>query len=593
MTASPNRLWLLLGVAGSFVGCEGCRDEKPYTPFGVVSTEAPPPPPPSASMAAPDAGAKPPEVLAKKAVFAVAGASTFRIAERDLESPSGRVFEQLLDADLDGDGKAEIAAWTLPAPNSDGGAPGELWLYTESDSKKILDFPAFVPTGSDCQHKTILSLPGPRTLGVDLTASCTTRRLARSPMRALAFVDAGGTGAPRFGLRVAESAPGETLTFALSARDEDADGRHDYRVTVTLGGAAADATAAANVVWFDRAAGVSRDAREPSRGLESLLGRELIRAKQKKSAASAVARVGAVRRLLSSLCAEGKVARVFEWEGAPLRCAPLGGVVERAASIEVTAALADGDELAALAVLARDGWYFGKLGEKQASALRKDVDKKLTHVGAARIALGARPLAFRPPSYSPLSFAADGALLVRASSGLFRLPPDGAREELVPEDSGFTAWPLEVTTAAGARLLGVSYSCDRSEASLILAGEPATQLTTLLAPRPGVCGGQPFTERVAPTPISSQNGVRILLGAEEHGAAPSLPPPGSARSANGRFLAVPLPWGLGVFGEQSELWRIDGWDQATGCVVANDGRRAACVRRGQAELYLKSEDTGR
>lgn len=588
---------LLLGALTLLAGCKGCRDDKPYTPFGVASA-IPPPPSPSASQAASAApSATPPEIVVRKAVFAPSGARVYSIAGRELSSPEGRVFEQLLEADFDGDGATEVAAWTLPASDDEprqaapGQSPGELWLYA-SETVKILDFPAFVPTGSDCRHATALSQPGARTLAVDIGATCETPRLARSPTRALALVEPASARGLRFGFRAADAAPNETLSFSFAVRDEDGDGRDDYKASVTLGVPAEDATATAQLVWLDRAAGISRDPREPARSLDALLAREVPRAKQKKTAKAALARVSAVRRLLGSLCAEGKVPRVFDWDGAPLRCGSLQAVVDRLAAVEVSAYLTLSDVPGALAALGRDGWYFGSMSARQRSSLQKEIEKKLVSVPAARIVLGTRPRPVKPAGYSSLAFDGDGGLLIQTDSGLMRLAPDSAREELVSSDAGIERWSMQPATAEGAQLIAVSYSCDRSELALLFTSASAsTQVLPLLAPRPGACGGQLFQERPAPAAVSSQHGLRLLIGGIELGANPGTPPRGSARSPDGRWLAVPTPLGLSIQGERTELWKIDGdgWETATGCVVANDARRAACIRRGHAELYLKSE----
>jgi hypothetical protein len=316
------------------------------------------------------------------------------------------------------------------------------------------------------------------------------------------------------------------------------------------------------------------------------------RSQKKKTAEVALGHVDAARRLLSALCAEGATPRVFDWSGSALRCGSLADVVDRLGAIEISAYLALDDFANALAALSRDGWYFGAMRSTLRTQLVKDIEKKLSLAPAARITLGVRPKLAQAPSYSPLSFAEDGALLVQADSGLFRLAPDGAREEPVSPEAGPAPWPLEVTTSAGARWLGVAYSCDRSEASLLLSGgsgEP--QITTLLAPRPGVCGGGSFDAGVVPAPLSAGAEVEALLGGAAVGRKNGANPQGSARSRNGARLALPTPLGLFVQGEKSELWKIDGFNgQSTlGCVVDDGARRAACIRAGKAEHYVKSE----
>jgi hypothetical protein len=73
------------------------------------------------------------------------------------------------------------------------------------------------------------------------------------------------------------------------------------------------------------------------------------------------------------------------------------------------------------------------------------------------------------------------------------------------------------------------------------------------------------------------------------GGAAGRPPHGSARSQNGKLLALSSPLGLLIAGEKTELWKVDGWAVMSGsdCVVANEGRRAACVRANRVELYTR------
>lgn len=587
-----RNLSFLSGIALASLA-SACREDKPYTPFGVASALP--------KKAAPSASAVPSQepptqpVIDRKAVLTPAGAQKYTFEGRELVSPPGRVFEQLISGDFDENGSVEVAAWTLPAPDAKEGSAGELWLYSAEVRKKLLDFPAFVPTDAGCKHTTNLSQPGVRMLLVDVQASCSEPRLARTPTRALALVDprSESPSALRFGLRVADPAPGEQLAIKLAVKDEDADGKDDFRLNVALSrqGSPLDSVAA-SFLWLDRAAGISRDTREPARSIEGIVNRELARAKQKKTAKSAETRVELVRRLLGSICAEGQVPRLFDWDGTPLHCAPLGPVIDGLAATEVRSALALSDPPRALFALLRDGWYFGSMGEKQRTALTKEVEKHLTRVAAARITLGARPRKHAPPAYSPLSFEPDGSLLLQSEGGLFRLAPDAAREELVDPSAGLAPWPLEVRTPSGAPLIAVSYSCDRSEVSLLVAAANPMESTELLAPRPGVCSGRPFSERVPNAPISSEGNLRLLIAGSELGGPVHTIPRGSARSRDGKQLTVSTPLGLFVRGPLSaELWQIDGWRGGHGCVVSNDGRRAACIHADKAELYLKASPT--
>ncbi|MFO7181623.1 MAG: hypothetical protein DIU78_023175 [Pseudomonadota bacterium] len=581
-------------MSAGVVGCEGCRSEKPYTPFGVASALPTVSASPSASVA-PSAAAsaeEPPAV--KQAFLAPPNATRLTVGEVEIESPRGRVFEQALTTDTDGDGRTEIVAWTLPAPGAPGDTPpGELYFYApESEARRVFGWPTFLPSGPECSHATTLVQSSERTIVVTVKSTCKTPLIARAPTRALAVVDPRSTRSPLFGIRAADAAPGETLSVELSSRDADQDGRDDFALTIGVGVENAAPLASVDFLWFDRALGASRDPERPRRALRAALDRELARAEKAKTAAAALATVQGLRRTLASACAEGGTPRVFDWDGAPLRCELGADIVDRANAIDVTARLAQGDVSSALGALVRDGWYFGALSPARRKTLRERLGQKLRTVPVTRVGVNALPRPAPRPRYSPLSFLPDGTLLVQTAGGLVRVGPD-LREEPVPPELG--PWPLDVMTPSGERFTAVTYSCDRSEIAVLLIGGGARSLPIpMLAPRPGVCRGGPFDERVVPAPVSAGNdGLELVLGGElvSAGTPPSGPvPPGSARSRDGKHVAIATPFGLYVRGAASgELWTIDGWETLPGtdCVVANGAARAACIRGARAELYVK------
>jgi hypothetical protein len=592
-----SRVLLLFITAGMVGACDSCRSERPYTPFGVTS--ALPATPSASAIASTSASVAVPGAAAatKKALFAGAAARRWSLEGRELEAPDGRLFEQALGADFNGDGAREIVAWTLPDPErKEPSAPGELWFYpASSPAKKLLDFPGFLPTGGNCTPLVALSQAASTTksVTVDVRVACTSQLVGRTATRAVALIDPFADRQPRFGLRAADAAPGEVLALDLTARDEDNDGRDDYHLVASLTRGSAPAELSASMVFLDRAAGISRDAREPARGLLELLKRDTSRALKKKTAELARAHVDIARRLLASLCAEGATPRVFDWSGAPLPCSGLADLSDRLSAIEISASLAEGDVPAALGALGRDGWYFAPMRAALRSQLVKDIEKQAKVVPATRTSLGARPKTSKPPSFSALRFESGGALAIVTESGLYRLAPDAVREEPVGADGAPASWPLEVVTPRGDHWIGVGYSCGRSEVELLLAGgsnEP--QVTTLLAPRPGVCGGAHFDDNFTPAPLAAEPQLEALVGGAFVGTRSAAVPPGSSRSANGAYVAIPSPLGLFIQSASGagELWRIDGFSSAStsGCVVDDSGQRAACVRAGRAELYTKS-----
>jgi hypothetical protein len=506
----------------------------------------------------------------------------------------------VLSDDFDGDGSPEIAAWTVAAPEAKDLSPGELWLFpSQGPSRKILEFPAFLPTGPECTPVAALSEPSPGALAIDVRVACSSGLIARAPTRAVMIVSTGADGGPRFGLRSADPAPGETLSLDIGVRDEDGDGRTDFRVNAALGLATKPPLVSAPLVFLDRAAGISRDAREPARTLLAAFKDETVRARQKKTAPAVLERVYGARRLLAAVCAEGATPRIFDWNGSAFPCSSLQDLVERLATLELSAQLALGDGLGALGVLTREAWYFGSLRQKARAQLVKDLEMKLRRASATRTLLTLGPRRLTTPGYSPLDFEPSGALLIDADSGVYRVGPGAAPAERVSEDAGPATWPREVTRSSGERLIGVSYSCDRSEVALLVVGGGAEpQVTSLLSPRPGVCGGKRFNDNFTLTPVDDEASFEVLVGGVLIGggktAPGNAPPRGSARSRNGRFLVAPTPLGLYLTGERSELWKIETWEgaSASGCVVDNDGMRAACVRGARAELYVRGAEPG-
>jgi hypothetical protein len=594
-SSHPFRLTTLSGFVLFLLalpGCKGCRSDKPYTPFGVTSalpsTEPSVAPLPSASAA--------PEVAfpIKKSLPAEKLATHVQLGERGFDSPEGRVFEQLLAVDLDGDGQDELLAYTAPKadvpPNSDA-PPGELYLYRHQDPPaKILDFPTFLPSGPTCTTQSTLTQDSPRTVEVDLRVRCKTQLVARAPTRAVVLLE---PLAPRpfvFGVRTTDPAPEETLVVDLLARDADNDGRNDPGLRFGVGGGTVEPPITIQFDWFDRAAGASRDARQPSRALVAELDGDLIRAQRKKSVQRSLTRVEAARRTLFSACDESGTPRLFDWEGAPLRCELSPDVLDRLAAVEVTARLTEGEAPAAISALMRDGWYLGAMRPEKRVALIAAIEKKLPPIPVTTLRLDVSPKAAPRPRYSPLRFLADGSLqVVTEQGGVATLAASADRAQ---SDVPALPWPLDVSNGTE-RLTGPVYSCDRSEVQLLVTGSGARMLPLrMLAPRPGACRGGKLDEAFPMIPVAAdEHGFEVIWGGVllRSGDQRPRPKPGSPRSDDGNAIAFATPLGLAVVGGKGELWKVVGWDVSPGgdCVLANDVKRAACIRAGRVEVYSR------
>lgn len=593
--------WLALSLVA---GCKGCEKDKPYTPFGVASAlpeSAAPPDAGGAEEADAGAAAVLPKFAPRAALSAPGNATRWTLDGRELQAPAGRVFERGLAADFDADGSREAVVWTLPAAATPTASPGELWLFpAKGPAKKLLDLPGFVPTGPACKHTPSLAQTGPRSVTLDVAASCTTALLSRAPERSLSVLAPASERPLLLTLRVAAPAPNEPFSLEVDSTDRDGDGRDDVRLVVSQKGATKDdKSVSAQVVWIDRAAGTSRDATEPAASLGLLAAAELGRSKRKQTAGQVPRAVAQVRRLMGTLCAEGATARLFEADGGMLSCAPLGVVVERLLTAEVQAALADGDPTRALGALERDGWYFGRAPDKRRAELEKSILAQATSVEPKEtpVALQLAPRG-AAPRLSPLAFEPSGALLALTNTGVSRVSPAGAVEALDP-DAGVAAWPLALETQSGERLESVVFSCDRSEVHLSLRSSQGQKLgglpSTLLSPRPGACaGGKPPPASVvvvgqkddAPSLLVAGEPIGPRVSRAEAVLRPRLL--GSPRSPDGRWSVLPTSLGLWLEGgDKPELWRVKDARSLSECTVADGGKAVACVSGTTARLFSR------
>lgn len=584
--AKRSELWAALPLTLLAFGCEGCKEEKPYTPFGVTSAV-----PDQAGSGAPpalSASAEPGKY--RPAVVAPAGSRKLRMGTLTLDAPPRYLFDRAL---VLGEGEGQLAlAWIKAEPDARDVPPGALVSFTATgERKQVMALPSFVPIAPGCTHATRLVQSGPASVLVDTVATCTTPLVARVPVQAVSVISPASTRPELLTLRIAAPAPNEALSVEADSSDRDGDGREDAKLTVTLTGPEG-ARASASLVFLDRAAGVSRDAAEPRTSL--LLAAKAILG---KAGPSAAAEIDAMRRLLGTLCAEGATARVFDAEGSPLRCDDLGAVVDALARAEVLSRLAAKDALGAVSVLSRADWYFKKLSSDAEKSISKELGKRLLGVAPISSALSARPKASKGPHWSPLWFEADGSLLIQTETGVVRASRDGSTETALDAEAGAPTWPLDVLDPSGRRLSGSLCACDSSEVQLGIsdaAGSPQPGVPTrLLSPRPGGCKGR----FVCPDPIpisATKDGFSVLIGgalSEPKKAGTALPSPGSARSPDGKWLVATTPLGLVVSGQAQELWKLPDSPadarRAQDCVIANDRAAVACVADGKVVLLKR------
>lgn len=604
------------------LGVGGCDDDKPYVPYAIDGSVRPSPAPaPSASTsaAAPTASAS---ASASAAAFvpvagrpATEGGKTWILDGATLEAPKGRAFAVGLELDADGDGARDLLAWA----KSPDALRGELVFASGKKgaaSRTVVAMPAELATVG-CTTQVGLAAVGPMTVALELSARCPERESGR-PARWIALVRRAAPGTPseaapelRFELTLAPAPAAEELSVVVDGSDADADGRDDVTATFTLTGGlepfAPSAPVSARLRFFDRPAGLSRDAAEPETSLRAAVGSLVVDAPKKRAAPGVPAAARAVRRLYHHLCEDG---------GKPLLRTSAGGVrcgdgafLADAAYAEAVAAWTVGDPSAAVDATAR----FEQLASEK-SPRRKELTKQLDKgaKGVAAKELGrvtASPSSgdVKRPAWGPLAFENAGHLLVRTKDAVVRVDGATLTEAPAPEvqrwSEALTAGPLTLSAVA-ARCELPTLVAELSEGE----GKGAPLAVPLPLASAFGADGQPRA-RCVPlpdlplSPIDAQ-GTRLLfamgsvpveLDTQNPVPAPAvvaLPTStserhlGSVRSPDGATLALPSTHGL-LLRTGNATRRVPTLtpDRATGCVPNNGGTRVACLVGGAAVLY--------
>lgn len=585
--------------AASLLWVPGCRcsEDRPYTPFHIEPKKPAASASAQASATLPAASGEGPK-QARQATAAPKDVSEWTLDGVGISVPPERLIERVLTADLDGDGQAEALAWTRArAEAADAETTGELLLVGPKiapPGRIIAKMPPFVPAGPGCHHTVALAQTGPQTVTLDIAARCDAALLPRSPTRGIAVLSPNRERVTVLELRVADPAPGETLSIAVDSADRDGDGRDDVRVTVGLGTQGDGTETTADMVWLDRTAGPSRDASEPAHSLATAASSSAARPSGKVTSRQVPARVASARRLYATLCAESGTPRLFDGDGAPFTCSGIAGALTTLFAAEVRAAILRRDAPGAAAALGRNGWYQAAVPAKQREGLVKDLVAVWPKRGTTERLLDPVPRAKSGlPRFSPLTFEAAGTLLVQTTDGISRVHPEDGRAEDASES--VDVWPLAAGTAAAPRWTGIAFPCERSEVTLLESDATGTPLpskpTPLIAPRPGPCGrtARLPTPALAPVEWTDAHQVGLiggaLFGVNDASELGSTPQKGAPRSPDGKILVVPGELGVVVAtGPKAELWSALDGQALSDCVVANGATRVACIRGDRAIL---------
>jgi hypothetical protein len=598
------QLGLALAFAIAFSGCDGCRHEHPFTPFVVTSSsqaqssQIAPSPATGNNDVAPAVGEKQPP-----------NTREFSLDARQAQAPESMAFDSVLRVDWNNDGKVDGLA-LLRAAQNETHSIGALYLYDGAgDAKKLLDLPGWIPSSQDCAWDTRLLRVAAHAATLDVAVHCNSAMPPRTATRLLAVVSPMRTEPLMIAWRLAEPVPGENYTATVNVRDRDGDGSDDVGLYLELGLASSKDTARAEFVWFDRAAGVSRESGHFAASLGPTLSNLEKKAASHSGAADAAAGAGLIWRLLGSSCAESSTPRLFAYDGSPLACENLGSVVARLASIEAHAALSQNDVLRAAFALSRAQ---GALGTSLPAADYSRIIKSIRKASANLDAIAATPTDVRPlqsratPHYSPLQFQSDGTLQAMTARGVLRILPDGHEASASDDAAAAASWPLTVSSGDGRTWESLVPSCDRSEITLVSRGPNGNlldpELTGVLAPRPGLCAGEPKLKwHLSPIrfddgkpPLALLEGACLVNDATDLCLKPAQlgkPQPGSPISPDGHWLVAATAIGIFILGgSKPELWEgpaLGNANTLSDCVVANGGGQIACIKASRLWLFGK------
>ncbi len=601
-TGKPNGIRYpgLIACSGSLVValfswcCEGCRSERPYTPFKIDST---PSSVPSATpiTAALDAGtatsAQPPA-----ATRIDPPARRITVGPNTLDVPENQYAELRLDSAAS---PVTALVWSRPAAPPDAAASvgGTLWRLSPNEpARRLVDVPGFLPTAPSCTLAADLTRTGSTTVTLDLRTRCDDQRSGRDPGRALMILSPESASPLVLGLRAAEPATGETLTLGVSSTDRDGDGRDDVNLTVELGVTSTEKRATTQLGWLDRAAGASFEAGTLVSSLEPQLARLESRANRRERMQETLESVDAVLRLLGSVCGETGTNRLWRWEGQTLDCRDLSALHGRLARIQQKAILVGGTPLEATGMLVRTDRSLGGLE----TAARQRLEQQIVKAGEVIEVQQTRSLPVRlaptpgTPHYGPLRFDRAGNLwYLTETEGVAGVAPDG--HPLAADAGAPEPWSMTVRAPDGRFLDTLIEACNRSEVLFVIRTPNQSRLafepTRLLAARPGNCSGavtrpinvQPIGWTDA-APQAILDGVCVLGNSREPCPAPeSLGPvvPGSPRSEDGRLLISPTRLGVWIIRQpRPELWRGPGLgnpERLRDCAVANRAASIACL----------------
>lgn len=589
---------LALGLAGG--GCDACRNDHPYVPYGIDAAPSVARSPvdaarePAPATPAPDGG--------DATELAPPHSATWEHAGLRLEAPAGQTFERGLFADLDGDGRLD-ALCVLRVDAAPRSFEVRWYRGGEPDSTRVLATELATLPESPGAH--VVTRVGARSALVEVG---TAPAAAFAETRAFVLVDVDvAPGRPpaaraRLSFVVTDPPRAPRLTVTPDSADRDGDGVADLTLTVSV--ADADGPLDARLAFFDRPAGLARDPDEPrvSLAAHAATALKLARAARSKDAPAALRSVARASALARAVCPELAGARLSGFVGAAApRCAG-AAFFEDLALAEVRASAAAGWPFATVAAMARwRGPLIGRTKDKVREAERA-LDAAAPQVAPRSV----RTLRVVPrvpkrhvPSFGPLAFASHTELDVLTAGGVVRADLVASTEV----ESPTPAWPQAVLSPGdGARLVEVYDACRGGPPRATFApaedgdaGDPRE----LVVPAPVALAPPCRATRGEPVPVAplawGPKGLEAFVAGEpvlfEAGLARAValdalldqpPSRGSARSPDGRWAAVGTELGVVVAGPGGAR-RIQSASEPSlarrlvACAVNDGGTYVACL----------------
>ncbi len=583
-TLLPAAPALLLGLTA----CDSCGRDKPHVPFTTSSSAsagpsetAAPEPAPSFAIVEADAPPNP------SAVFSVGG--------REVRARSGRVFRAALTFDADGDDVSDLIALT----EATDGRKAELAYFPGGDRAAAETTLASLPKELDldrCARRTRLARIAPTIAVLEVDARCAKDR--EETWLAVVRLDAARSkSSPRPPELRLEIRTGEAMKLALASDDKDHDGHADLVATAGLRSGPEDLGVA--LVFLDRPAGFALDPSEPEQSFKTLAKKLVADAAKADVSERAVAMVTLARAVCDDL---GEA--TLKTSSGPAKCGE--------STIVADALLATGLSHARAGDVGRAAMAWEALGAVGAAARRSALEAALDKVAKPAEATVVRRVAARPTTkkgvLAPFAWTSDDELMVESDSSVVKVDvgagTEGAADAL--------AWPRGVAWRNGDTsidVLGASRTCDPVERRVHATAREAKTSAVLpsvldIIPRgTGKSACKPGSLPLAALSTSG-DGATIAVGAEvfrltfdDRGlsATPvtsalggtALSPPGAARSADGKVLALSLEEGLLVSTASGvERWRGAELAGLGPCVPNAAASRVACLTSNQDSVVI-------